>query len=67
METQNLKKRHDELARELVRRGMNHRSPLEQPDIEEMGVVDSDDSYVELSRRCPKCRELIDEANQVEA
>lgn len=58
----NLRRRHDELANEMKRRGMNHASPL--PEYEKAlvlypyswGLVVSADSWNLLSERCPECR-----------
>lgn len=53
--------RHDELAEEMLRRGMNHQSPFEQPDIsylpdfERNAVVDISVSMSDLIQRCPIC------------
>jgi hypothetical protein len=57
--------RHDVLAKEMLRRGMNHNSPFEQPDIsylpvfEQLAVVDVQNSLNDLSNRCPECKERI--------
>lgn len=52
-----LKARHDELAEEMLRRGYNHKSPLEQPEwTGQEGVVDSLGNLRELASRCPNCR-----------
>lgn len=54
--------RHDELAVELARRGMNHRSPLAQPDFsylppEQLNFkIDRNASFSLLVNRCPNCR-----------
>lgn len=58
-------KRHDELATEMTLRGMNHQSPLEQPDVGALAgvtTVDSEANLYELVRRCPACRERIEAA-----
>lgn len=55
--------RHDQLAAEMLLRGMNHQSPLEQPDVGELAgvtTVDPDANLRELVRRCPACRERIE-------
>jgi hypothetical protein len=59
-------RRHDELAAELLRRGMNHKSPFEQPDIsylpvdQQLAVVDPIYSLKDLRHRCSACAERID-------
>lgn len=54
--------RHDELAAEMLRRGYNHQSPYEQPDVSHLPEmrVDVEESLRELCRRCPDCKERID-------
>lgn len=55
-----MKQRHDCLARY-----MNHKSEFTQPDISHLPLtqqhakVDTILSLLELSRRCPKCRQII--------
>lgn len=54
-------KRHDELAREMLKRGMNHKSPLSgEVTGDEIGYVDVEQNIKELKRRCKKCRERIE-------
>lgn len=58
--------RHDELAEEMLRRGMNHKSPYEQPDIshlpfqEQYARVDKANSMKDLSDRCADCKKRIE-------
>lgn len=58
------KKRHDELALEMEKRGFNHRSPLHEKDLPDFSylpkeqfeaLVDTDISFVDLGKRCEKC------------
>lgn len=58
VETQHIKSRHDELAAEMVRRGMNHKSPMENLSVAPAGSVNVEGNLVELARRCPTCRAL---------
>ncbi len=53
--------RHDQLVKEMVSRGMNHKSPYEQPDVSYLPVAYVDIEYNErdLANRCPKCKELL--------
>jgi hypothetical protein len=54
--------RHNDLAHEMERRQMKHRSPLppwEDFSLLRLGKVDVENSLMELSRRCPTCRENI--------
>lgn len=58
LEPDRLLERHDELAKELERRGYNHRSPLSYLK-HEIGVgfkIDREASLAELLNRCPDCR-----------
>jgi len=60
-----MSKRHDELAEEMLRRGYNHQSPYDQPDIsylaewKQQSKVDLLISEKDLCKRCKQCRELI--------
>lgn len=59
LEFKSLKCRHDELIKEMTRRGYKHNSPL--PDILfeiENKKVNVEENIKELCRRCDKCREL---------
>ena len=55
--------RHDELAREMKRRGYNHKSPYEQPDLSHYDldgfIVDKEVSKVDLMNRCEECKSLM--------
>lgn len=53
--------RHDQLSKEMSRRGMNHKSPYEQPDVSHLPVayVDIEYNTKDLSERCEKCKELL--------
>lgn len=58
--------RHDELAKEMLVRKMNHKSPFIQPDISYLGEnanvkVDKMISIKDLRIRCADCRKKIDE------
>lgn len=57
-----IKWRHDELAEEMLRRGFNHKSPLNDDGMfyEEIdaGEVDVVANLAELARRCHKCEFL---------
>lgn len=59
MEVHNIRKRHDEIVKELERRGRwHHKSPL--PEFEEMflGKVNVEANKLELARRCERCRKI---------
>lgn len=59
LEIHNLYKRHEELVREMKRRGYRHNSDLDKKweQAEKSGYIDKNKSLMELIRRCPKCRE----------
>ncbi len=67
VEVHNIDKRHDELAKEMLKRGMQHKSPLPPMDfgiadasyVDQMGQVDIQKSMEELSRRCEDCKARI--------
>lgn len=62
VETARLASRHDELAREMLRRGWRHRSPLRAPRrMPALGRVDRAESRRELARRCTECRRMLRE------
>ena len=63
----NIEARHDYLAEEMLRRGMNHKSPLlNVPDLEKIyphhfwKTVDVIESARDLQARCRDCFELIE-------
>jgi hypothetical protein len=66
LELKSLKKRHDELAVEMVRRGYNHQSPVEWKEKEIDSVVQTDEvknskvdrslALEDLHARCSECR-----------
>lgn len=66
IEPESMENRHDELAKEMSRRGMNHKSPYQQPDLSYLpenlryAKVDLNISYHDLKSRCPDCGKLID-------
>lgn len=55
--------RHDELADEMERRGMNHDSPFDYDlsEYEDIGYVDPHANLVDLYNRCDTCASRIDE------
>lgn len=69
-EPSNYKARHDELAAEMVRRGWNHGSPIEQPDFgylsdwEREWKADPEAARQALMDRCPECRYML--LNQID-
>jgi hypothetical protein len=59
VEVHNIKKRHDELAKEMKIRGMNHKSKLPTYDIITLGKINSAQNNIELTKRCPDCRKRL--------
>ena len=64
LEVHNLKKRHDELKEEMIKRGMNHKSEFPEFKSWIEGFVDSENNINELKKRCEKCKINI-EKNQI--
>jgi hypothetical protein len=60
-----MQSRHDALATEMLRRGYNHKSPYEPPDLsylpetERLAVVDRNQSLIDLKKRCYYCKKNI--------
>lgn len=53
-------RRHMELVDEMTRRGYGHQSPLVMPEYEGPdGLVDVEENWRELYRRCDECRDKI--------
>jgi len=72
VEVDHIKRRHDELAKEMIVRGFQHKTPiyreeftpyatgLTRDDMNHIfGKVDSLTSIIELSNRCEECRKRI--------
>ena len=57
-----IKSRHDDLASEMISRGMKHKSPIIETDIHndfKYGEIDIKANMNELMDRCAKCRDRI--------
>lgn len=69
IEPENMKKRHDELAEEMISRGYKHQSPYEQPDLshltneERYAKIDLNISINDLVQRCVECEKRIKDEN----
>lgn len=67
IEPSSMQSRHDELAEEMLKRGMNHKSPYEQPDLSNYddsvinAKVDIKVSLADLHERCEACQNLSTE------
>lgn len=66
VDTRLVTERHAALVVEMVARGMNHQSPLQWEDVDEIGhgSPDPEVSYAELRRRCADCRARIDDRKE---
>tara|TARA_R110002020_G_scaffold180072_1_gene373994 strand:- start:16042 stop:16389 length:348 start_codon:yes stop_codon:yes gene_type:complete len=67
IELSSYQKRHDELAEEMLHRGMNHKSPLPElpdfsylPDEHFNAKVDINKSIEDLKNRCRRCKDVMD-------
>lgn len=67
IEPTSMKTRHDQLVDEMLRRGYNHESPYELPDLSYLpdvqvnAKVNIEHNLHDLMNRCPQCRQLIKE------
>lgn len=65
LEPLSITKRHDELAEEMINRGMNHKSPIIEPDLSYLdeskiySEVDKEMAMNDLLNRCEKCYENL--------
>lgn len=55
IDTSLIQERHDKLAEELERRGMNHDSPMDYTDHWDMGELDLEANRKDLRNRCEEC------------
>lgn len=66
IEPANMGTRHDELATEMTRRGYNHNSPYELPDLSYLSSeqrnakADTEYNLRDLADRCPACKKQIE-------
>lgn len=59
VEIHNIKKRHEALVKELLRRGYKHQSTLKKFKSQKLGKINVLGNYAELEKRCKECRKLI--------
>jgi hypothetical protein len=65
IEPSSMKKRHDEVAKEMLKRKMNHQSDYKQPNISYLkedlrnAKVDLEKSIKDLIERCEDCKKRI--------
>ena len=55
VEVHNIIKRHEELKKEMIRRGYKHNSPIKKIKLIEAGFVDKKLNLKELCNRCKEC------------
>ena len=66
IEPENMKKRHDDLAQEMLSRGYNHQSSYEQPSLSHLpddqryAKADLEYNLGDLYDRCPECKKRIE-------
>ena len=64
IEPESMSQRHDDLAREMLSRGMKHESPYVQPDLSKYDLsgftVDRNDSMLDLKARCCECEKRME-------
>ena len=58
IEVASIRKRHQELVREMTRRGFQHKSPLPSFTARKLGRVVRKKSLADLVARCKECRKL---------
>jgi hypothetical protein len=65
LEVHNMYGRHEELVKEMTRRGYNHCSPLDEKwrHAEKLGKVDREKNLEELLKRCPRCKRRYSQVN----
>lgn len=59
LQLEKLRSRHDELVREMERRGYRHRSPLTDVPRRRGGKIDARRNARELGERCGECRKRM--------
>ena len=59
VEVHNIQKRHEEIVKELKRRGYNHQSPLIFYSDIARGCINIEKNIVDLSTRCKECSQLL--------
>lgn len=53
--TDKIVERHNDLAKEMQRRGYIHKSPITMKDVVKRGFIDIKANELELKKRCKKC------------
>lgn len=57
VEVHNIRKRHDEIAKEMKKRGMKHKSALPKYKYQKTGTVNIRKNEKDLFNRCKNCKE----------
>lgn len=71
MEPSQYKRRHDEVAKEMIHRGMNHKSSLKQPDFsylpqwQQNYKINKQANLHSLLKRCDECKERYIKINNL--
>ena len=58
VEVHNIRKRHKELVKEMIKRGYKHQSLLKKFKSFRAGKINIIENYKELARRCKNCKKL---------
>lgn len=59
VEVHNIKQRHEDLKNEMIKRGYNHKSQLQEFKDFYYGKINKDENLKELTKRCSVCAKLI--------
>jgi hypothetical protein len=60
VEVHNIKKRHDDLVKEMLSRNYNHKTELPEFDSWEAGSVDVEQNVIILKNKCKECKERME-------
>lgn len=60
VEIENISRRHDIIVREMLRREMNHNTPIEDTSNMLGGKVNKAENEIILISRCEKCKKLME-------
>jgi hypothetical protein len=58
VEVHNIKKRHNNLVKEMKARGFNHKSPLPKYKMKKAGKINAKKNFIELNKRCKECKKI---------
>jgi len=60
VETHNIKKRHNQLVKEMKRRNIKHKTPLKHIDKLKKGKINVEENMKTISERCKECKRRIE-------